>query len=415
MTILYLSDFDLKAGGYSGIAIKLCTHLAQNGYDVQALGFGYNGEEHYYPFRIAPLNGIEMAVPIIRDLQRQGVEIEAVVVALDIPLQEAVLQKLNAPGDLPYIGLFPLEAPPLTQSWALSLLRMDAQLVMSRFGVEACRAGGVNATFIPIGVDTESWRPPTVEEREQLRKGLGIEPDTFVVLTVADNQERKNLSRSMEIFADFTWGFRVEPNKPEQFKGKTPKDAKYLMVTRTDSPVGWKISDYALDLGIYSQLFVWSRGMPFKQLWSLFAVSDCFLLTSKAEGLAMPVLEAMSMRVPVVGTCCTAIREHLYDSENKLMRGFSIDTDYEIIDPFGNGKRYFASRKQGANWLLEVEMQPKDIKDFILDNAQAYVLARTWDSAGQVLIETIEHVKEARQPKMEIPVITHGFLQVESG
>lgn len=381
MTILYLSDFDLKAGGYSGIAIKLCAHLAQNGYDVQALGFGYHGEEHYYPFRIAPLNGIEMAVPMIKDLQRQGVEIEAVVVALDIPLQEALLQSLNAPGDLPYIGLFPLEAPPLTQSWALSLLRMDAQLVMSHFGVEACQAGGVNATFIPIGVDTESWRPPTVTEREQLRKGLGIEPDTFVVLTVADNQERKNLSRSMEIFAD-------------AFKGK---DAKYLMVTRTDSPVGWKISDYALDLGIYSQLFVWSRGMPFKQLWSLFAVSDCFLLTSKAEGLAMPVLEAMSMRVPVVGTDCTAIAEHL-----KSNRGYLIDVDYTIVDPFGNGLRYFASREDGASELkwLKDGAQPT-----LLDKAQAYVLARTWDSAGRVLIDTIERVKGTRQPKMQLPVM----------
>lgn len=384
MTILYLSDFDLRGSGYANIAFSLCTHLAQNGYDVQALGLGYNGEEHHFPFRIAPLSGLQLVIPIVRDLQRQGVEIEALIVALDIPQQEALLQAFNAPCDLPYIGLFPLEAPPLCQSWALSLLRMDERLVMSRFGVEACEAAGVKATFIPIGVDTESWRPPTQEERAQLRKGLGIDDDTFVVLTVADNQERKNLSRSMEIFADACKG----------------KDARYLMVTRPDSPVGWKVGDYAMQLGIYPQLSVWGRGMPFKQLWSLFAVSDCFLLTSKAEGLAMPVLEAMAMRVPVVGTNCTAIAEHLSDTRGQLVK-----VDYEIVDPFGNGLRYFARRENGAAALCFIGMtKDSDETRSMLDNAQSYVLARKWSDAGQVLIETTLHAKMARTPKIELPV-----------
>lgn len=388
MTILYLSDFDLKGSGYANIAFSLCTHLANTGYEVQALGLGYNGEEHYFPFRIAPVSDLRMVVPIVRDLQRQGMDIEALIVALDIPLQEALLQSLNAPCDLPYIGLFPLEAPPLCQSWALTLLRMDERLLMSRFGVEACEAGGVKATYIPIGVDCEAWKPPTPEERAQLRKGLGIEPETFVVLTVADNQERKNLSRSMEIFAD-------------AFKGK---DAKYLMVTRPNSPVGWKIQDYALQLGIFGQMSVWDRGMPFKQLWSLFAVADCFLLTSKAEGLAMPVLEAMAMRVPVVGTDCTAIREHL-----QLGKGMLIEADYAITDPFGNGLRYFASREEGAKGLVYLSEEVKSgALEYVLDGALSYVQARHWSAAGQVLIEAIERAKAVRVPKIdkiELPVM----------
>jgi len=392
VTILYLSDFDLKGSGYANIAFSLCTHLAAGGYEVQALGLGYNGEEHHFPFRIAPLSDLRMVVPIVRDLQRQGMAIEALIVALDIPLQEALLQSLNAPCDLPYIGLFPLEAPPLCQSWAMTLLRMDERLLMSHFGVEACEAGGVKATYIPIGVDCEAWRPPTDEERVQLRKGLGIEPDTFVVLTVADNQERKNLSRSMEIFAD-------------AFKGQ---DAKYLMVTRPNSPVGWRLQDYALQLGIFGQMQVWDRGMLFKQLWSLFAVADCFLLTSKAEGLAMPVLEAMAMRVPVVGTNCTAIREHLSD-----LRGQLVKVDYEIVDPFGNGLRYFCRRENGAAALCFIQMtKGNEESEAILDNAQAYVQARQWSEAGQVLVEAIERAKAVRVPKVEIPSRVEPMMEM---
>lgn len=375
MTILYVSDFDLKAGGYSGIAVKLCTHLANHGYDVLAIGFGYKGEEHSHPFTITPLYGLEHLAPMIKNLQNSGVEIEAIVTALDIPLQLNILRQFNAPSEIPYIGIFPLEAGPLCQSWAIDLLRMDKRLIMTEFGQEELAKAGVTSIVIPIGVDTEAWRPPSSDERTTLRKALGVKDDTFVVLTVADNQERKNLSRSMEIFADFS---RDYPN------------SQYWLVTRRESPVGWKLNDLASQLGMMDKFNAWDRGMAFKQLWGLFAASDCFLLTSKAEGLAMPVLEAMSMRLPVVGTDCTAIREHLPPA-------CLIDVDYQIIDPFGNGNRYFASQEHGRyvlNWMAKEGRK----LDYLMDINHSYVQSRTWDKAGQVLTEAIEHVKLSRKP-----------------
>jgi hypothetical protein len=385
VTIIYASDMDLKGSGYGNIAFALCTRLAQQGYDVQAIGLGYSGEEHSFSFRIAPCPNVSYIVPIVNELRRQGVEIEAVIVALDIPLQEAILKQLGAARDIPYIGIFPLEAGPLCQSWAMSLLQMDRRLVMSEFGTVECEAVGVDATHIPIGVDCDAWRPPTDEERLQLRKGLGIAPDSFVVLTVADNQERKNLSRAMEIYAGAC------------------KDTKsqYLMVTRPNSPVGWKLSDYAVDLGIFGQMSIWDRGMSFKQLWSLFAAADCFLLTSKAEGLAMPVLEAMSMRLPVVGTKCAAIEEHLRDG-----RGLLIESDYIMIDPWGNSNRYFAGLEDGVYQmrLLRDGMSESDVAQ-MLDRAQEYVKMRRWEAAAEVLIEAIEGARmpiTAELPEMEL-------------
>jgi glycosyltransferase involved in cell wall biosynthesis len=373
VTILYISDLDLKGSGYANIAFALCSHLTQRGYDVQAIGLGYNAEEHHFPFRIAPCPNVSYIVPIISELRQQGVEVEAIVTALDIPLQEAVLRQIGPARDIPYIGVFPLEAGPLCQTWAMSLLQMDRRLVMSEFGTAECEAMGVDATYIPIGVDTEAWKPPTDEERAMFRKGLGIPEDSFVVLTVADNQERKNLSRAMDIYAGACKGTK----------------SQYLMVTRPNSPVGWKIQDYAVSLGVFGQMNVWDRGMSFKQLWSLFAVADCFLLTSKAEGLAMPVLEAMAMRLPVIGTKCAAIEEHLADG-----RGLLIEPDYVIIDPFGNGRRYMAGLEDGVYQmrLLRDGMSESDVAG-MLDRAQDYVKMRRWESAADVLVKAIEGVK----------------------
>lgn len=386
MTIVYVSDFDLGGSGYCNIGVALCSQLAENGYDVIALGLGYKGDEHPYPFKIVHTEMAQIA-PMVTAL-RPAVDIEAVIVALDIPLQEALLNQLNAPGDIPYIGLFPLESGPLCATWAMNLFKMDKRLVMSEFAVKELEAAGVSSTFIPIGIDPQSWRPPEAEERQMLRRGLGIDDNTFVVLTVADNQERKNLSRSLEIFADFA----------------KDRNAVYWLVTRPDSPVGWKLEDYANDLGILFKLMTWQRGMPFKELWALYAAADAFLLTSKAEGLAMPVLEAMACRLPVVGTRCAAIEEHLKDE-----RGLLIDHDYVMVDPWGNSNRYMASKDDGAYKLklLASGMTITD-KGKMLDRAQGYTDKRAWSKAGQVLIETIKKVAPDKEP---VPEVIENELQ----
>lgn len=374
--ILYVSDFDLKGSGYMNIGVSLCTQLTGRGYEVMALGLGYNGQEHYHPFKIVPTPQPSDVAPMVRQLLQSGLNIEALVVALDIPLQERIMIQLGIPSELPYIGIFPIEAGPLCQTWAMGLLQMDERLIMSRFGQEELVAAGVDSTYIPIGLDTESWRPPTGDERALLRRGLGADDDTFVVLTVADNQERKNLSRSLEIFADFA----------------KDRNAAYWLVTRPKLPVGWKLEDYAMELGIFDRLAIWERGIAFKQLWSLYAAADAFLLTSKAEGLAMPVLEAMACRLPVVGTRCAAIEEHLQDG-----RGLLIEPDYVMVDPFGNSRRYFASREDGACKLANLADQP-GIKKAMTGQALGYVQARRWENAGQVLTDAIERAKAAKVP-----------------
>lgn len=386
MTVIYVSDFDMRGSGYGNIAVSLCNQLTNQGYGVIALGLGYKGEEHPHPFRIIPAQ-LQNIVSMIFNLKMAGIDIEALIVALDIPLQERLLQQLNAPNEeVPYIGLFPIEAGPLCGPWAMSLLRMDARLIMSKFGQAELADKGVESDFIPIGVDTDSWRVGTLEERNRLRQGMGVDEDTTVVLTVADNQERKNLSRSMEIFAGFAQDY----------------DAVYWMVTRPRSPVGWKLEDYAMDLGIFDRLVIWERGISFQQLWSLYAMADAMLLTSKAEGLAMPVLEAMATRLPVIGTKCAAIEEHLQDD-----RGLLIEPDYVMRDPWGNSNRYFASVEDGI-YKMKLWKTGFSTQDHVkmLDKAQGYISERTWERASQVLIEAIERVKRTptieKQPEMVV-------------
>jgi glycosyltransferase involved in cell wall biosynthesis len=359
---------------------------------VIAIGMGYDGREHHWPFSITPCSHLQQVPSMVNQIRGYGAPVEAIVVALDVPLQEALIKSVKQkPDDPPYIGIFPLEAGPLCLPWAMELMKMDARLVMSRFGQKELKIAGVESEFIPIGInDPANWRPPTPEERQQIREGLGWEDDAFIILTVADNQERKNLAGAMEIFADFAVEVLDRNAMGLVTEKRDKRKTQWHLVTRVNSPVGWKLDDLAMRLGVMDKVATYNRGVPENSLWAMFAGADCFLLASKAEGLAVPVMEAMAVKLPVIATDAAAMREHLSDK-----RGLLIEDEYYYTDPFGNGDRCMASITDGVDKLtLLAEFGPDGID---LDAAYEYVLDRTWEKAGDILAETIQKVRRSER------------------
>ena len=371
MKVMWLSDLDLKGSGYLNITIPLCSGLSEKGHEVKVSGLGYRGEEHNYPFSIIPAANMQDAMAIIQNAFNIW-NFDVLVVALDIPIQVQLLNTLqNKP--FKYVALVPLEATPLCMTWAMGLMQADKVMCISEFGTQEMKRLGINSEHIQIGIDTASWKQPTPEERSKIREAFGIAEDDFAVLTVADNQERKNLSKALEIIADVT---------------KSIPKIKYLLVTREHNYVGWKLRDYAQELGIADRLMIFERGMSFKELWSIYAASDVFMLTSKAEGLGMPLLEAMSIGLPCIGTDCSGIREIL--SEN---RGILIDYDYTYRDPFGNGYRYMMNNALAAFHLIEL-YKDYNLRYEIIETARKYVESRTWEI-------TIDQMEKALQAALK--------------
>jgi glycosyltransferase involved in cell wall biosynthesis len=329
--------------------------------------------------------------------------IDAVVVALDIPLQNGFVNALKAslqadPLPFPVISIFPVEDGPVTNTWAENLKKQDSNLVISEHGLEALKNAGVPAKHIPIGLDTESWRMPVGKEKQAIRAAMGYKEDDFLIVTVADNQERKNLSAAMEMIA----GARRQHRR-----------IFWHLVTTRSTVAGWNLSDYALEVGMTGNFVIWDRGISHHELWPIVAMSDLFLLTSKAEGLCLPVLEAMACGVPVLASHCSAILEHIHPGYKKKNfrrnndyfgeRGVTIPVAFKNRDVWGNSWRSYVDVERGTKLLtkiIKMTQKGSPVLHKMVARARGYVENRKPDKAGEVLngeIDRLVHEYRTRQ------------------
>lgn len=362
--LIIVADFNPLGSGYKSIAVGLGTELANRGHRVWVLGAKDRGWEHPYPFSVVPISGAAASNEIYGLVRNINADfgVSDVILMSDMPV---VFNTLERCGDIqvPFSGLFPLEAPPLTQSYAIKLMTLKRRFLLSRFGQEALAKQHVSSDFVGIPADP-FWCIPTEEQRNEARESLGLERFTF--LTVAENQERKNLSATAEIIS------------------KTP-DAYWALVTRTRTNMGWNITDLLEYYGITERTLVVEKGIPQAALRQLYYGCDAFIITSKAEGLGMPVLEAMACGLQVIAPRHTAFEEHLCDG-----RGILFDNAFAYLDPFGNQLRWFPNTDQGAEYCSGMINETDVLKLHRIEQAIAYVNSRSWQNVGDVVCQALQ-------------------------
>ena len=366
--ILVITDFDSSGSGYKTICAPLFTELSKlGGYEVKIVGLMYRGEEHNYPFSVLPARDMQEVNGITTNLMYLW-NPDVLIVAMDIPIQINLYNQFAA-FKKKYVAITPLENGPLTMSWAIPLFNMDAVFFISELGKQEALKVGLKAEHLQIGVDTASFHPGTPEEKSKLREGLGIPQDAFVVLTVADNQERKNLWAGLKAIS--------------LLKRDVDKPIRYVLVTREQNPYGWKLRDLIKDLDIKEEVIIFERGLPQKDLWGLYVASDVYLQPSKAEGLGLPVLDSMACGIPCVATDTGALHELLHG------RGWLIIPEYEFTDVWGNEKRSMIS-VDGTTRILQGLSKEIDALPSVI--SLGYARSRTWDISAKQLDEKLKEI-----------------------
>lgn len=362
MNIVWISDFSSAGSGYRSITTPLCEGLSKLGFDIRVLGLGYKGEEHTHSFQIIPAATIQRAFMMLSEIRKYR-PVDAVVMVSDIVLGWRF--RLDFSGrSFPLFMITPVEAPPLCKSWANFLKSLDGVFVISRFGVDECLKRGVDhVRYLPIGVDRSIWRRRTEEDRIRARNFFGWDRKEFIWLTVGYNQVRKNLWAGLKSFSEFL---------------KSHPKSRYVMVTRVDSPYGWILEDLAEDFGIYRNVSFFESGLDVLTLRALYDAADVFVLPSMAEGLGLPLLEAMAVGVPCVGTNCTGISELLSNG-----RGYLVDVDYVFGDPFGNRNSYLVSIDDLVGKVEKVFNH--DGVSEVIERGSKFVDSLRWEDAVNVV------------------------------
>ena len=373
-TVIFISDFDTNGSGYSNIVESIGNHLSSK-YNIIGLGISYNRKMHDWLFSVSMCHPqfVPSAIASISSAIQGGVR--DVFIFMDITFIEQLANIIRKEQkifkDIRLHGIFAVEADPLLQSWAMSLMKLNSRFPISQFGENICKLAGIKSKHIPIPINLNAWRLRTNDEHLQIKEALGFK-DKYLFFMNGDGNERKNISALYEAF--------------KIVLEKEPK-AHLMLLTRKNSPAGWRLDDLADQLEVTKNITVIDRGLNKEEVRKLYVAADIYIKPSKAEGCCLPILEAMAVGVPIVATNCTALSEHISDG-----RGVGMKPDYKWIDPFGNGHRYFVFPENMSKYMLDEIDKVRNGFDYTeqLVDARNYVESRTVETATQLLIDEIE-------------------------
>lgn len=353
---------------FRGISYEIGKVLSRS-YDVYVLDCGYRGEWHTYPFSL--VSAIYQALPDHVRYLRREVKPAHTIFIFDLNRQIR-LEKALHNRDWEYTAIFPIESWPLLR--AEEAREIDRRFVISQFGIKVCRDAGLDTTFLPLGLDTKYWTPGDKDEVKEECGQFWIEVQAIksgedredvmsritqskIVLTVADNQERKNLPACFEIVSKLEEDVMLVIVAPSKADKGVPHE-------------GWDLHELARDWNLQNR-FVWVGGLSTDLLREHYRMADVFLLPSQAEGYGLILREAAACGLPWVATDCTAISE--------APGGIKVPAKGPpTIFPLGNQRRYWIDTDAAAEAIDGIFKHPEMVGDF-----GSYP---TWGDCAEVLL-----------------------------
>ena len=147
--------------------------------------------------------------------------------------------------------------------------------------------------YIPgVGVDTKRFSNNTADRLGKCRD-LGISPDTFILLSVGELQERKNHKVVLDALAEMQ-----NPNITYLLAGEGELKAGYQRIIDDNH-----LSDTAKLLGFRSDVD------------DLCKIADCFVHPSIREGLGIAPLEAMACGLPLISAKINGLLDYTEDGK----------------------------------------------------------------------------------------------------
>lgn len=351
MRLLLVGEFNVRYGsGYTEILRQLASGLDARGHIVTVVGENWARGEHAFPFQVIPSHHTWVPGQVARILESRT--FDHVLLAMDLPRvvglskTESVKKYWKVPTSL----LFAVESHPVLEEWAGATRWAHARFVISKFGK---RNLGADCYFVPVTAEAVGPFRQTDLPEPVWPVDYDIDGD-LTMLTVADNQERKDL-----------------PVIAQALK-MLPSEWKWLLVTRAGASYGWHMPEMLEQFGVEDRTMVFEN-LPSDQLKAVYQAADVFVLASQAEGACLPLYEAMGHGIHCVAPDHTAIREALEDG-----RGTLVKPAWASCHPWGNVTRYHTSP---VDLMEAVQAAPMERSSELVE----FIRDRSWDNAVSVV------------------------------
>jgi glycosyltransferase involved in cell wall biosynthesis len=200
---------------------------------------------------------------------------------------------LNVPSAAP-------EDDPARQRLGAALRALDLLIVDCDDIVETARniAGtDVPSAMLPIGIDTQLFRPGLNEQRRQWRARLNIESDAVVYLSA---RQLGAIYRPAEIIRAFA-------STPPAVREKS-----YLIIRTFGHSIGTSVPDLQRlteELNI-AQRVRWVGSMAYEEQPGLFAAADLAVNFPEMDAFPVTILECLACGVPVITNRLKAYESH---------------------------------------------------------------------------------------------------------
>jgi glycosyltransferase involved in cell wall biosynthesis len=199
------------------------------------------------------------------------------------------------PPSMRWTPWFPIDAEPIPPAVARTVAQAYQRIVYSKFALEQVHNAGMEAHYVPHGVDTNAFRPyPQAASREASHFPL----DKFIVGIIGANKGTPSRKAWPEMLTAFA-----------EFHRKHPDTTLYLHTNPTQGNGGVNIFEIVEQLGLragtdvlisdpYTATMI--GGLGDAQMATLYSAFDVHLLASSGEGFGIPILEAQACGCPVI-------------------------------------------------------------------------------------------------------------------
>ena len=306
----------LDPSGYADEARGFLCALERCGYEVAARQIGHIKED-------AGLSPEHLAT-VRRALDRPAPTGEFAFVHHHQP---ATGQRLHPNG--PNVSRTMFETDRIPRAWRPRLLEVDAVWVPAEFNVETFMRGGVPGDLLhvlPATLDFELFSHPGVEPLP-LTGARG-----FVFLSAFDFTDRKGWDVLLEAWAR---AFGPDDDVSLVLKCLTLHGVTVESIReRIDSFLGGRET---------APIVLNTELLPASTLPRLYAAADAFVLSSRSEGWGRPLMEAMAMALPTIGSRWSGNLAFMNDGNSWLAEG--------AVGPIRQWDPVHPSLWQGASWF----------------------------------------------------------------